>query len=192
MRKLIFSLIILLMSTSVFSQNTKTALIIIDIQEFYFPGGKSELTDPELAAQNAQKLLQSFREKNMFVIHVKHNFEPGGNIHQLVKPLPSEKVIVKDEVNCFKNTDLEQYLRENKITDLVLCGMQTHMCLEGGTRAGSDLGFTCTVIDDACATRNLKFGDKIIKAHDVHYATLSTLQSYAKVMDTNTFLKTFK
>jgi len=166
-----------------------TALLIIDIQYFYYPGGKTELVNPTQAGKNAKKLLEYFRKNNMTVVHVRHNVDIGGEIHEDVKPFPNEKVISKDEVNSFKNTDLLEYLKVNKIKHLVICGMQTHMCLEAATRAASDLDFDCTVIQDACATRNLKFGDKEIKAEDVHYSTLSTLKSYAKIIDTNSYLE---
>jgi nicotinamidase-related amidase len=165
-----------------------TALLIIDIQYFYYPGGKIELVNPEQAGKNAKKLLEHFRKNKMLVVHVRHNSEPGVNIHEDVKPLANEKVISKDNVNCFKRTDLLEYLKANNIKQLIICGMQTHMCVEAATRAASDLDFDCTVISDACATRNLKFGDKEIKADDVHYSTLSTLKSYAKVTDTKTYL----
>ena len=107
----------------------------------------------------------------------------------MVKPLPSEKVISKDEVNCFLGTDLSEYLKKLKTDTLVICGMQTHMCVEAATRAASDYGFKCILIHDACATKDLKFGDKIIKAEDVHYSTLSTLKNYATILNTDAYLK---
>ena len=67
--------------------------------------------------------------------------------------------------------------------------MQTHMCLEAATRAAADFGFSCIVIGDACATKDLKFGDKVIKAEDVHYSTLATFKPYAKVLNTDDYLK---
>jgi len=67
--------------------------------------------------------------------------------------------------------------------------MQTHMCVEAATRAGSEYGFECIVVQDACATKNLKYGDKEIKASDVHFSTLATLKSYAKIFDVQEFLK---
>jgi nicotinamidase-related amidase len=173
---------------SVSAQTGKKALLIIDIQDFYFPGGKSALVEPEKAAANAALLLNDFRNRNIPVIHVRHNAEPGGKINDIVKPLPSEKIVSKDEVNCFKETGLLDYLRANKIDSLVICGMQTHMCVEAATRAASDYGFKCILIHDACATKDLRFGDKIIKAEDVHYSTLSTLSNYAKVMSTKEYL----
>jgi len=95
---------------------------------------------------------------------------------------------MKKEVNAFLNTDLDDLLRKNNIKNLVLCGMQTHMCLEAATRAGHDLGYRCTVAYDACATRKLTFGENIVKATDVHYSTLATLKSYAIVMTTGEIL----
>ncbi|NOQ25192.1 MAG: isochorismatase family protein [Bacteroidales bacterium] len=163
--------------------NKTTALIIIDIQNFYFPEGSVPLFEPEKAAENAKKLLTFFRDQNMTVIHVRHNTNSGAEIHNLVSPKENEKVISKDKANAFVGTDLLEYLNYNKITNLILCGMQTHMCLEAATRAASDFGFNCTVIEDACATRDLKYGDTTVKAKDVHFSTLSTLNgTYAKIL----------
>jgi nicotinamidase-related amidase len=165
-----------------------TALLIIDIQDFYFPGGKSVLVEPETAANYAALLLEKFRKENRPVIHVRHNSEPGGKIYESLKPIAGEKIISKDDVSAFKGTDLLDYLKQNKIDTLVICGMQTHMCVEAATRAASDLGFKCILIHDACATKDLRFGDHIIKASDVHYSTLSTLRNYASVMSTYEYI----
>ena len=171
------------------AQSGHKALLIIDIQDFYFPGGRSALVNPDKAAANAALLLKNFRKEKMLVIHVRHNSEPGGKINDIVKPLPAEKIFSKDAVNCFVGTDLLDYLKSNKTDTLVICGMQTHMCVEAATRAASDYGFKCILIHDACATKDLKFGDKTINAEDVHYATLSTLKSYALVQSTAEYLK---
>jgi nicotinamidase-related amidase len=172
------------------SAQTRTkALLIIDIQDFYFPGGKSALVEPEKAAANAALLLANFRKENLTVIHVRHNSEPGGKINDIVKPLPTEKIVSKDAVNCFVGTDLSDFLKSNKIDTLIICGMQTHMCVEAATRAASDYGFKCFLIHDACATKDLKFGEKTIKAEDVHYSTLSTLKNYGTVISTMEYLK---
>jgi nicotinamidase-related amidase len=171
------------------AQTSHKALLIIDIQDFYFPGGKSALVEPEKAASNAALLLTDFREKKLLVIHVRHNSEPGGKINDIVKPLPSEKIISKDAVNSFLGTDLLEILKANKTDTLVICGMQTHMCVEAATRAASDYGLKCILIHDACATKDLKFGDYTIKAADVHYSTLSTLKNYALVQSTEEYLK---
>ena len=105
-----------------------------------------------------------------------------------VSPIEGEKIVSKDEVNCFKGSDLAEYLNIKGIKTVVVCGMQTHMCVEAATRASKDLNYKTIVVHDACATKDLKFQDKVIKAVDVHFSTLSTLKSYAEVIDTETFL----
>lgn len=190
MKKLIvvlFLLSLLIYPAALLGQ--KTALLLIDIQDFYFPGGRSALVEPERASENAAKLLSVFRKEKMIVIHVRHNSEPGGKINDIVRPLSGEKVISKDEVNSFVGTDLLEYLRTNKTDTLVICGMQTHMCVEAATRAASDLGFKCVLIHDACATKDVRFGDKVVKAEDVHNSTLATLKNYAVVESTADYLK---
>ena len=145
------------------------------------------LSEPEKAAQNAAKLLDYFRKNDALVVHIRHNHEPGGAIHKLVEPLQNEKVISKNEVNSFLGTDLDNYLKKNNIKNLILCGMQTHMCLEGATRAAHDLGYNCMVVHDACTTRDLSFDDITVKSRDVHYSTLNTLKSFAKITTTDSY-----
>lgn len=179
-----------LFSLNTFAQKLdSTALILIDIQNFYFPDGDVALVEPEAAALEAKKVLEYFRKNDGLVVHVKHAYEPGCEIHQLVKPTDGEQVFTKTEVNCFLETGLNDYLKEHHIKKAVLVGMQTHMCLEGGTRAAHDLGYICTVIEDACATRDLKYNDVVIQAKQVHLSTLSTLKSYAQVVRAEEFLK---
>lgn len=188
MLKIIIFALAMIPSLLMAQSGSKTALLLIDIQDFYFPGGMSALVEPETAAEQAALLLDDFRAKNQLVVHIRHDFEPGGNIHQLVRPLASEKVITKKEVNSFKDTDLLNYLQEHQIDTLVIAGMQTHMCLEGGVRAAYDYGFVCFVVQDACATKELIFRSNIISAKDVHQSTLFTLRAYAKIIDTDDYL----
>lgn len=170
-------------------ENNATALLLIDIQDFYFPGGRSALKNPEKASLNAQKIMKKFREKDFLVVHIRHNAKSGAEIHEHVKPIKTEKVISKDHVNGFKDTDLLKYLRAHNVKQLVICGMMTHMCVEAATRAAHDFGFNCILIGDGCATRDLKYGNRVIKAEDVHVSTLSSLKGYyAKVMNTEEYL----
>lgn len=199
MRKyiLLFVLLILVNCSILYSQEAKlmfdkeeTALIIIDIQYFYFPGGSVPLFEPEKASEKASQVLNEFRNKDMLVIHVKHNAKSGADIYPDVVPLEGEKVISKNEANSFNGTDLLSFLKENKIKNLIIAGMQTHMCVEAATRAGYDLGFKCLVVEDACTTRDIKYGDKIVPAEEVHFSTLSSLSGYyAKITTTDEILK---
>lgn len=172
------------------NQAVKSALLIIDVQQFYFPGGSLPLEGPEQASANIKKLLKAFRQRGDLVVHVGHNAKKGREFHPSVRPRKDEKVIFKDEVSAFNGTDLLDYLKNKGVNRLVITGMQTHMCVEAAVRAAHDLGFECVLVHDACATRDLTFQDEKISARNVHLSTLSTLNNvYATVIDTNSFLK---
>lgn len=146
-----------------------------------------------------KKLLNHFRNENLTVVHVQHVspegvpfFVPGSKgveIHDNVKPAEGEKVVTKQYPNSFRDTDLLEYLQSKNITDVVITGMMTHMCVDAGTRAAFDYGFNCTVIGDACATRDLEYNGAQTKAADVQTAFLSALEFfYAKIQNTEEYL----
>jgi len=72
---------------------------------------------------------------------------------------------------------------------LVICGMMTHMCIDATTRAAKDFGFECTVIGDACATKDLEIDGRHIMATDVHASFLAALSYfYSTVKTTKDYL----
>lgn len=185
-------LVIVLLCVFNMLHGQKTALLIIDVQDFYFPGGRLQLENPEVAGMNAGLLLDHFRKNELQVYHVRHNFEQGGNIHHYVKPNSGERVISKDQVNAFLDTELLDILQADSIEQLVICGMQTHMCVEAAVRAAHDFGFSCLLVSDACATRAIQYEEHIIPAKNVHFSTIQTLQgTYAKVISTEELLREF-
>jgi nicotinamidase-related amidase len=175
--------------TNAFAQEEDgaTALVLIDIQAFYFDTAKAPLTGGEEASLQAGLILEHFRETGQEIVHIKH--KGGGAIHEFVKPLPNETVFTKEHVSCFRETPLLDYLKEKEIQRLVIVGMMTHMCVEAATRSADDLGFETILIHDACATRDLTYGAHIIAARDVHLSTLSTLRAYATLLSTSEYLE---
>ena len=166
----------------------KTALLLIDIQNDYFPGGKMELTGAETAARQAAKLLQCWRDRQLPVFHVAHEsvrpgagfFLPGTagqEIHPLVLPRPEETVITKNFPNSFLKTPLLEMLRAQGVHHLVIVGMMTHMCVDATVRAAKDLGFHCTLVHDATATRDLAFAGSTTPAAQVQTAFIAALSA---------------
>lgn len=162
------------------------ALVIIDIQNDYFPGGTMELVGAQAAASVAAGLLSRFRQAGLPVVHVRHEstrpgstfFLPGtvgAEIYPLLAPQPGEAVVLKHFPNCFRETNLLEILRGFSATRLTFCGMMTHMCVDTGVRAAFDLGFACRLAGDACATRDLAFGGRSVAAADVQTAYLAAL-----------------
>lgn len=179
-------------SVAAAEKDVPTALVLIDIQEFYFPGGALPLVAPEAASANAGRLLARFRAAGLPVFHVGHAAAAGRDFHADVQPAAGEPVLIKNEVNAFQDTDLRQRLQQGGIRRAVLCGMQTHMCLEGAVRAAHDYGFEVVVVGDACATRDLEHGGAVVPAAQVQASTLATLDRvYARVIDTETALAEF-
>jgi nicotinamidase-related amidase len=174
-----------------------TALLVIDIQNDYFPGGAMELEAADAAGAKAGQAIRHFRDKNLPVIHVRHlSVRPGSTfflpgtrgaeIHSSVSPRDAEMVIEKNFPNSFRATRLEQTLKESAIKNLVVAGMMTHMCVDATVRHGADLGYKITLLGDACATRAQTFGGESVPARQVHTAFLAALNGfYAKVINSH-------
>lgn len=178
-----------------------TALLLIDIQMDYFPSGRMELVGSIEAAGAAARLLAAFRKASWPVYHIQHIsvqpsatfFLPGTTgieIHSLVTPLPNEPVVIKHYPNSFRETDLLDLLKTGGITQLLFCGMMTSMCVDATVRAAFDLGFGCTVAQDACATRDLSFAGETIPARQVHGSFLAALGAvYANIRGTDAIIE---
>jgi nicotinamidase-related amidase len=178
----------------------KEALLLIDIQNDYFPGGKMELVGMEEAAKKAAELLKAFRTAGKPIFFIRHLSTrsdatffipetPGTDIHASISPFPEETVIEKNFPNSFFRTELLSLLKESDVTDLVICGAMSHMCIDTTVRAAKEHGFTCTLIVDACTTRDLKFKNKLLPAQTVHTAFMAALEGmFATVVSTDEYL----
>lgn len=171
----------------------KTALLLVDIQNDYFPNGTMIVDGSFEASLKAKEALEFFRARNLPVIHIQHIcnhpgatfFLPGtegAEIHKHVKPKAGETVFQKHFPNSFRETPLLDHLREQEIDHLVICGMKTHMCIDATTRAAFDYGIQCTVLHDACATEGYAFQELQISPEQVHGSFVAALGSvYATV-----------
>ncbi len=178
-----------------------TALLIIDIQNDYFPGGTMELEGALAAGAKASAALAAFRAGKLPVFHVRHlSVRPGATfflpategaeIHPSVAPAAGEAVIEKNFPNSFRATDLKARLDQAGVKQLVVAGMMTQMCVDSSVRAAADLGYKVTLLADACATRAQSFGGESVPAAQVQRAFLASLNGlFAKVQPTDEFLK---
>jgi nicotinamidase-related amidase len=176
------------------------ALVLIDVQNDYFPGGKWPLKGIESAADNAAKLLAAARRAGDLVVHVRHEFptadapffapgSEGARIHPKVRGLDDEPVVLKQHVNSFRETDLKEILDRHGVEEVVICGAMSHMCVDAGVRAASDLGYKCVVVHDACATRDQEFAGTVVPAAEVHAAFMAALEfGYARLVSTDDYI----
>ena len=114
----------------------KTALLLIDIQNDYFPGGKMELVGPVEAAKKAHALLQCFRDHNGKTIHIQHvslktdatffiSGDRGTDIHDITAHYEGEPLVQKHYPNAFRETDLLALLQGWGVERLIITGMMT-------------------------------------------------------------------
>jgi len=179
---------------------SKIALIIVDLQNDYFKGGKWQLDGTEAVAAKAVTILESFRAKGLPVVHIRHEFPTdnppffipgsvGAKVHTSVKELDGESVIIKNQINSFLDTELKEVLASLDVDSLLICGAMSHMCIDAVTRAGNDYGYNCAVAHDACATLDLEFNGVVVPANQVHAAFMAALAfTYAKVDSTDKLL----
>jgi len=181
-----------------------TGLILVDIQNDYFPGGNMELVRMNEAGSNAKDLLSLFRRNQWPTFHIQHIAEhdgatfflsntEGAELHESIKPLPEETIIQKNFPNSFRDTRLLKEMKNAGVEQVVICGAMSHMCIDATTRAAADLGFSCIVVYDACATKNLEFRGIKILAEEVHGSFMAALGSaYANILSFNEFLSSTK
>jgi nicotinamidase-related amidase len=178
----------------------KSALILIDLQNDYFPGGAMELTGMTQAAVQAREALTACRQARRPIFHIQHLAPgpgatffrpgtPGVEIQESVRPLPGEALVRKHYPNAFRDTGLLEALHTAGVGEVVIAGAMSHMCVDATTRAAFDYGFACTVIHDACATRDLAFEGLTIPAAQVHGAFMAALgMRYGKILALEEFL----
>lgn len=178
----------------------KKALIVIDLQNDYFCGGNMELQGIDEVLIQTNKLIKYARKQEYKIYFVQH-FAPQENATFFVKntngallnknlDIQNDVIIEKNYPNSFKDTTLKNELDKENLHELIICGAMTHMCIDTTVRAGFDLGYKMLVACDACATKDLEFQDKTIKAKDVQFAFMSALASvFCEVKETKQIIK---
>ena len=178
----------------------RTALLVIDVQKGLDDPCWGKRNNPQ-AESNIASLLSAWREHHLPVIHVRHCSvlansplrpeRPGNAFKEQARPLPGEKQFDKTVNSAFIGTGLEQYLRGQDISSLVIVGLTTDHCVSASTRTASDLGFQVTLISDATATFDRKGPDgALYSADDIHKINLASLNGeFCVVRSTQELLK---
>lgn len=164
---------------------SQSALIVVDAQKEYL-SGKLPLKGIDGALEQIGKLLERARKVGNPVIFVRHMtnaeapiFNPeseGFQIIDAVAPKKGEIIIDKKHPSSFSGTTLDDLLHSIGRDKLIVAGFMTHACISATVRSGSDLGYEITVVDKACATRDLPKADSsTMPAEQIHDTTLVAL-----------------
>jgi nicotinamidase-related amidase len=163
----------------------KTALLVIDVQKGLDDPSLGRRNNPDAEA-NMARLIAAWREKERPLIHVKHNSTqpnsplrpelPGNAFKDEARPLPGEKQFSKTVNSAFIGTGLEEHLREQEISSLVIVGLTTDHCVSTSVRMAANLGFDVTLVSDATATHERTGYDGILySAEEIHKINLVSL-----------------
>lgn len=169
-----------------------SALVIIDAQNTYVEG-IMKLEGVESAIEECRRTLDAFRKAGRPIFHIRHDAGPGspydvsaenGQIVDLLKPIDGEPVITKNYPDSFAQTELDDLLKQAGVTNLVLVGFMTHMCVNSTARRAFTLGYNPTVIASATASRSLpsSTGGEALAAEAVHQVALSALSDLPAVI----------
>ena len=179
----------------------RTALVLVDLQNDYFSGGRFELENTDLAAKKAGQLLAHFRQNEMPVIHIQHLFKeanagffvantPGADIESSVEPKENEPVIIKHHIDSFIETTLEQTLVELAIDNLVIVGAMAQACVQTICRSAVNKGYKCQVISDAIAAPKLEYKQHSFTGEQLVAANLISLSfGGADIVEATEWLK---
>ncbi len=167
----------------------RTALVVIDVQNDYFPGGRFVLFRANAALRQTLRLRDWARRQGIPVFWIRHISRKAGSffllpgtqgaeLHPALGPLDSEPVVEKDDPNSFVGTDLESQLRGQGIETVVWAGMIGWMCVDTTVRSAKDRGFRNLLAYDAVASGWLKGPYGLVTPWSAHRAFLSALGFY--------------
>ena len=142
------------------------ALLVIDLQNDYFPGGKFPLWNTDVVLTNIEQAIKAARTKGIAVIHIQHIANPkmgiapffnqgtdGVNIHpRVLAAAPDAPVVVKEHADSFFGTKLEETLSGLGVDELLICGMMTQNCVTHTAISKSAEKYKVTVLTDCCTT----------------------------------------
>jgi nicotinamidase-related amidase len=180
-----------------------TVLLIIDVQKGFDEPVWGTRNNPQ-AEENIARLLNTWRISKRPVFHVQHLSlssnsplraeNPGCEIKDIVKPLEGESLFQKHVNSAFIGTDLEEQLRKNSYTSLVIVGLTTPHCVSTTTRVAGNLGFETYLVSDATAAFELTGHDgRKYSAEEIHNMALATLNGeFATIVESDILLRAFE
>ena len=142
------------------------ALLVIDLQNDYFPGGKFPLWNTDLVLQNIERAIEKATAQGIPVIHIQHianskmGIAPffnegtaGADIHpRILAAAPKAPIVVKEFADSFEKTTLEETLTKLGVNELLVCGMMTQNCVTHTAISKAAEKYSVAILVDCCTT----------------------------------------
>ena len=166
----------------------KKALLLIDLQNDYFPGGKFPLWNTAAVLTNIEQAIKAARTQGIPVIHIQHIAKTGiapffnlgtagAKIHpRILAAAPDAPIVVKEYADSFVGTKLEETLSGLGVDELLVCGMMTQNCVTHTAISKSAEKYKVSILPDCCTTV-----DEML--HNIALHALSTRVSLVPAKD---------
>ena len=180
---------------------TKTALLILDMQEFFFnENSHAFIPSAHATIRPIKSLANLFISNNLPIITTRHIntrenarqmdywwrdiLTEESEYSQLITDfnIPQAELIIKSQYDAFYDTNLHEILRKNNIEQVIITGVMTHLCCETTARSAFIRGYNVFFPIDGTATYN----------EDFHNATLTNLaHGFANITLINNLMQVF-
>lgn len=174
------------------SQQSQSALLVIDLQKDYFSGGKFPLWNTEQTLSNIKAAIEKANQQAIPVIHIQHiasnkvGIAPffnegteGAEIHPaILKAAPNAEVVVKMHANSFHKTRLEATLQQLGVTELIICGMMTQNCVTHTAISKAAEKYTVSILQDCCTTVDEMIHNIALHAVSTRIPLITTEQAF--------------
>ena len=163
------------------------ALVLIDAQSGFF-AGDFEVYQADTMREKFQTLLKWARDGGVPIIYVRHveALEYDGDIDDSIAPQAGEPVIDKMTPDSFYQTTLQETLQAKGITDLIIAGFQTEMCIDTTTRRAKSMDYGVTLVSDAHSTCEWDgmpvTPENVIAHHNAVLTNFASVKTSAQVM----------
>ncbi|NLQ17667.1 isochorismatase family protein [Marinomonas sp. M1K-6] len=143
---------------------SRTALLVIDVQNDYFDNGNFPLWNTEKTLKETLNAIRAAKEQNAAVVLVQHvaagespifiEGSEGVKLHQaILDAAPDAPIVIKQHADAFQNTNLTQVLEALEVDRLAICGMMTQNCVTHTAISDSAASYQVSILPDACTTR---------------------------------------
>lgn len=171
------------------------ALLLVDVQKYFFdPKSPLFIPDSSQIIRNLKKLEETFLSKGRGVYYTRHADKKGGPMDKwwknimplksefspLVLEAPPENIILKSSYDSFYETDLEKRLEGDNVSQLVVAGVTTHLCVESTVRSAFIRGYRPVIPVDAVGSKYESLHINSITSLAHGFAVISTTEDLCK------------
>jgi len=141
------------------------ALLVIDLQNDYFPGGKFPLWNTDATLFALERAIEKARAGGVHVVIIQHIAKggglapffnegtPGADVHpRILVAAPDAPIVVKEFADSFVATNLEETLSKLGVTEILVAGMMTQNCVTHTAISRSAEKYDVTILADAATT----------------------------------------